>query len=129
MGYGTRDKGRNDLRNRRDETNDNLSLKTLRAKSYGFRLVFPTHSILENFSRVLPRGTVTRERYRHPRICYQRGGTMKNTSRKSRRSWTKVRKIINGTRIGRWLRSSFELNFKTLNFPMLKADNLIIYVI
>ena len=65
------DKGRDEPRNR-DETNDNLSLKTLRAKSYG--LVSPELYSPEFFPRFAPRGTVTRERYRHPRISYQHGG-------------------------------------------------------
>lgn len=90
MGYGTRDKGRNDPRNG-DETNDNLSLKTLRAKSYGFRLVFSRLYSREFFARFASRDRDTRAIQTPPYLLSTRWpGTMKNTSRRKRMAWTKV---------------------------------------
>ena len=86
------DKGRDEPRNR-DETNDNLSLKTLRAKSYG--LVSPELYSPEFFLRFASRDRDTRNDTDIPvfLINVVAGNDEKYVSSKvSRRSWTKVRK-------------------------------------
>lgn len=101
MGYGTRDKGRNDPRNG-DETNDNLSLKTLRAKSYGLRLVFSRLYSREFFARFASRDRDTRTIQTPPYLLSTRNDE-KYVSSKEDGVDESSRKIINGTRIGRWV--------------------------